>query len=389
MRGNIVGRVVVLWALWLLSSEPGFGQKLTLGVMTGTSVTDDFETASFFSPGGTLPTGESQYSTTFLSNASRRFLVGPRLELVLPWRLSIEAEAQNRPIRSTSKLVVFPPYESTGGIRVDTFGPFTSTHFDWQFNLLGKYRISERRFRPFVESGIAVLPIENTDTRGITAGSGIEMRVRRLNITPAIRYTRWVTNQTRGAVPNQVQFVAGVSEASDAVTPTAFGRKLALGVVAGLALSEGLRAALPTEHSDSIIAIGGVTVSTPLTKNLSLEVDGLYRPMHITDGTLRNAFLTWEFPFLAKYTMNRPRLSPFAELGPSFRAIAHANPEDHSHSGITGGVGVEARLSRMRVGPAIRYTRWAGDKNSFGQAPYLSTRQNQVELVVGFSFPGR
>ena len=389
MRWNIVFRVVVLWACWLLSSVPGFGQKFKLGVVTGASVTDDFETASFFSPGGILPTGEFQYSTTFLSNASRRLLVGPRLEVVLPWRLSIEAEALNRPIRDTSKFVFFPPYELPGGVRVDTFGPFTRTDFDWQFNLMGKYRISEGRLRPFVESGLSVLPVENTDKRGITAGSGIELRVSSLNITPAVRYTRWVTNRGWGAVPNQVQFVVGVSEASDSVSPTAFGRELSLGIIAGLALSEGLRPSSPTQRSDSINAIGGLMVSTPLAKNVSLEIDGLYRPMHITEGTLRNAFLTWEFPFLMKYTMNRPRVSPFAELGPSVRAIAHGSPENHSHHGITGGVGVEARLSRLKIAPAIRYTRWARDKNRFGQDTYLSTRQNQIESVIEFSFKDR
>jgi hypothetical protein len=212
---------------------------------------------------------------------------------------------------------------------------------------LGKYRISKGRVRPFVESGLSVLPVENTDTRGITAGSGIEMPVSRLNITPAVRYTNWVTNRGRGAFPNQVQFVVGVSEASDAISPTAFGRELSLGVVAGLALSEGLRPSSPTEH------------------------------------------LTWEFPFLMKYKVNRPRVSPFAELGPSLSAIAHVTPRDHSHYGITGGAGVQARLSRLKIAPAIRYTRWARDKNRFGQDTYLSTRQHQIELVIGFSFQGR
>src|SRR5262245_28419837 len=169
MCWNSLFRVVVLWACCLLSSVPAFGQQLKLGVVTGVSATDDFETASYFSAGGILPSGESQYSTTFLSNASRRFLIGPRLEAVLPWRLSIEAEALNRPIRYTSKSVVFPPYEFPQGVRVDTFGPFTNTDFDWQFNLLGKYRISDGRTRPFVEFGLSVLPLENTDKRGITA----------------------------------------------------------------------------------------------------------------------------------------------------------------------------------------------------------------------------
>jgi len=388
VRWNFVFRVVVS-ACWLLSSTPGFGQKLKLGVVTGTNLTDDFRTASYLSAGGILPSGESQHFTTFLSDESRRYLVGPRLEVVLPWRLSVEAEAVNRSIRSTSTTVISPPVEFSNGILVDTFGPFTSSQFDWQFNLLGKYRISEGRIRPFVESGIAVLPLENTDQRGITAGAGIEMRVSRLNITPAVRYTNWVTGRGMGAFSNQVQFVVGVNEESDALSPRAFGRELSLGVVAGLALSEGLRVSSSTEHSDSLAAIGGVMVSTRLIKNLSLEINGLYRPMHIVSDTSRNAVLTWEFPFLMKYTVNRSRVSPFAELGPSLRAITHASSIDNSGFGITGGGGVETRLSNLKIAPAIRYTHWAGDKNRFGQDMYLSTRQNHVELVIGFSFRNR
>jgi hypothetical protein len=50
---------------------------------------------------------------------------------------------------------------------------------------------------------------------------------------------------------------------------------------------------------------------------------------------------------------------------------------------------MKARLSRLKVSPAIRYTRWARDKNRFGQDTYLSTGQDQIELVIGFSFRDR
>ncbi|HYR89923.1 MAG TPA: hypothetical protein VE422_37965 [Terriglobia bacterium] len=388
MCRTILFRVAVC-VCWVFISRPGFGQKVTFGAVTGLNLTDDFKTTAFFLPGGTLPTGETSSSTTFITNASRRFAIGPMLELRLPWRLSVKAEALNRPIRSTSRTTISPPLELPGGVVISSFPSFMGTHFDWQFSALGKYRILDRGLKPFAESGVSFLPTENTDQRGINAGVGIEMRASKLNIAPAVRYTRWITNLGWGRAPNQIQFLVSVSERSDTDVPKAFGRDLSLGIVTGFALSTGLRPATPNEHSDSINAIGGITVNAALTKKISLEVNGLYRPMHITEGSIRNAFLTWEFPILLKYTINRATVSPFAAFGPTFRVIAHANPEDHSHNGFTAEVGVEHSLSRLKVAPSIRYTRWARDKDRFGRATYLSTRQDQMELVIGFSFDGR
>jgi len=294
----------------------------------------------------------------------------------------------NRPIRSTSKTVVFPPLELPGGVLLSTLGPFTRTHFDWQFSVLGKYRLSENKLKPFVESGVSFLPIENEDKKGISLGAGMELRAARLNFAPGLRYTRWTSNLGAHEAPNQVQFLVSVSEPSDTIRPKAFGRNLSLGVVAGITLNKGLRPATSNQQADTINAIGGLTVNSPLVKNVSLEVNGLYRPMHITEGSLRNAFLTWEFPALLKYTVNRPRISPFAEFGPAYRVIAHANPDEHSHSGITTGVGMKTRLSKLAVEPAVRYARWAQDKDRLGRNTDLSTRQDQIELVIGFSFRG-
>jgi hypothetical protein len=89
---------------------------------------------------------------------------------------------------------------------------------------------------------------------------------------------------------------------------------------------------------------------------------------------------------LAKFRTASTKAAPIIEIGPSFRAIGHANSENHSHGGVTGGIGVSLRLGEMQLTPAIRYTHWARDKGRFGQEPANATRPNQVEVVVGFSF---
>jgi hypothetical protein len=273
--------------------------------------------------------------------------------------------------------------------------------FRWQFTLLGKYTSGRRNAKPFVEFGPSFLPLENRDQTGITTGAGAEIRLRRVNLAPTLRYTRWITNDSLGGVRDQFQFLVRVHETSTSEKPTALGRPLSLGFVAGFGVTKLLRSRtepvfMSATDSDGHAPIAGIMVEIPLHKHLSLEVDGLYRPTHTISGLIlpdgniqygsRSAFLTWEVPTLAKYKIPVSRVNPVIELGPSFRAIAHANSEDYSHIGVSGGIGVSSHFARLNVAPVIRYTRWAADKKRFGREPLPGTRLNQLELIVGFSF---
>jgi hypothetical protein len=101
--------------------------------------------------------------------------------------------------------------------------------------------------------------------------------------------------------------------------------------------------------------------------------------------------LTWQFPILAKYSWTRPTWTPFAEAGPSFRLAGNLNGYNPSHYGITAGGGVTTRTHGLRLGPALRYTRWTRDSPLYGfppgvRADYLQTNANAIELVVAVSF---
>jgi hypothetical protein len=129
--------------------------------------------------------------------------------------------------------------------------------------------------------------------------------------------------------------------------------------------------------------VAGITVETRIAEHLSVEVDGLYRRLRYQDDP--SVVVTWQLPVLAKYTLSSRRAKPFAEGGPSVRTAGNLNSSNPSHYGITAGAGVEVRLTRFRIVPTIRYTHWAADGPARTSPPTL-TRQNQLELLIGFSF---
>ncbi len=127
-------------------------------------------------------------------------------------------------------------------------------------------------------------------------------------------------------------------------------------------------------------------------RGFSVELNALYRPLNLTmagvnpDGSLHSispaTVVTWEFPVLAKYRFHLRRVSPFLEAGPSFRTSGNLNGAQPSVYGGTGGVGVDARIWRFRIGPVVRYTHWAAESDRADPR----SRRNQVELLLGVSF---
>jgi len=275
--------------------------------------------------------------------------------------------------------------------------------------VLGKHKLSERHLQPFLESGLSFLPEENRDRTSITTGAGVELHFGRVRFTPRLRYTRRLNQFGLGAVRDQFQFAVGVHEASTSRMPTLLGRHFSLRFVVGSGITKLLKDrsypwSLTVTSSDSLTPIAGIRIGFPVTENLAVEADGLFRGTHQLDGTLRpdgsfmrkppvamadgsrSAFLTWEFPVLAKYHFAVRKISPLVELGPAFRITAHTYSPNYSHYGVAGGLGVSTHLWKLKVSPTLRYTRWAQDKKIRGVDPSTSTAPNQVEVVVGFSF---
>lgn len=149
-----------------------------------------------------------------------------------------------------------------------------------------------------------------------------------------------------------------------------------------------------TSSSDAGDYLVGGIVEVRLPKHLSIEADGIYRPLNFRNFTSSvrpgsapsNTVVTWEFPVLLKGRFVRipvlPSAEAFAEVGPSFRLASNRNDTRPSNHGATGGLGIETVLGPLSVSPALRYTRWGADPAA--SIPYVPrTTPNQVETLIG------
>jgi opacity protein-like surface antigen len=168
---------------------------------------------------------------------------------------------------------------------------------------------------------------------------------------------------------------------------TCAGQILSIGVKAGLPFTDAFNSFTSGSYrsfSDSKNYIVGPMVELHLPLGLSAEANALYRPLNFATNSSSSNYSSWEFPILAKYRFPFPLIKPYVEAGPSFRTVGGFLGSNLSNSGFTAGVGIELRLSRLRIGPEIRYTHWGADASA-AQAVFNSN-QNQGEFLVGFSF---
>lgn len=389
--------------------DRALAQKLSFGVVTGAQLTDDFRTQDFNYGTGDIGDGVTRTVTRSVANASKLLIVGPRLDISFGDSFSVGLEALHRSIRTRSRNHVSPPFVLPDGTSRDFYSDNTGTEFTWEFPVLAKYRLNGLSLKPFVEAGPSFRPAENRELYGLTAGAGVTLRVGEFNFSPTLRYSNWLrTQRYPGAAPNQLQFLVGIQQASGSSGVNAFGKRISMGGVVGWALTRDIRTkstasaqTLSVQFSDSTSPLVGMTLEAELGKNFSIEMDGLYRPLHFREvsaipaelrcyyagcegqGNVSNTIVTWQFPVLAKYRLPDTRLNPFVQLGPSFRASGNLNGSNPSRYGITVGLGVETTLGRVKIAPSVRYTHWADDK----ARPFSPiTLPNQVETMIGVSF---
>lgn len=180
-----------------------------------------------------------------------------------------------------------------------------------------------------------------------------------------------------------------------------FAQRLSVGVVAGASPTEAFKDTTypgpsPQVHGDRHYSeskdyLIGAALELHFNPRWSLEVDGLFRQLHLTsavvaaDGALSRIspgpVVTWQFPFLAKYRISSGRLRPFIEGGPSLRTAGNLNGFNPSHYGGTVGAGIAWRWRSVNIAPTVRFTRWGED--SVNCRP--RSAQNQLELLASFS----
>lgn len=383
--------ITALAAGVLFFAHAAFGQRVSIGVVGGLGLTEDYR------GGGTTTyvwTTQPYVSTVTSTTTTGRhdFLIGPKIELRLPGPFAFEVDALHRN-RQWSTTSIFSPAMDFGYGLIGK-DVFSVTGSSWEVPLLLKYRLPLFRSREsrwvFLEAGPSLRPFlysGGAARAGFTAGAGFSMRMKRLNIEPTIRYTRWGADRLtyRPASPNldQLEFVVGLGGAASRARLSVFGQSLSVGLVGGF----GLTGDFPEKggYASARSKLVGVMVESGLSKNWSVELDGLYRPLTLSESQ-RATVLTWEFPVLAKYKLSRGGCRPLVEFGPSFRASGNLSGTDPSHAGVTAGAGVETKYHRVAIAPVFRFTRWMADPVGDQFSPHTYTLHNQAEVLVGFSF---
>lgn len=394
VRTSIFLAVATLLAGIAGAPSCAFAQLLRFGVVGGTNLTRDFHTAddTYIIPAADQPA--YQMNVLFYSK-SHSLIAGPMMEVSLPRSFSVEVNALQRDLRSTQVVTsLFPD-----GSRQANTDQFVSAK-TWEYPVLLKYTLPISRLRPFVEAGPSFRTWQEPQAvepshYGVTAGLGVSMNWGKYQFSPVVRYTRWEFDgrfPLRSTNSDQVELLGTFSYGTEPGSRRLAGRKIWLGLVAGTTATSGFHMGeFPVQHDELRPFVGGLSLEMELGKRLSLEVDGLYVPLHVVQHYLTfddYAFtvLTWQFPVLAKYRLSASRFAPFVEGGPSLREAGNTNGYNPSKYGATVGAGLETRAGPARLAPQVRYTRWAKDRFPYTGHDYSRTASNQVEILLGLSF---
>lgn len=204
--------------LTVFSSICAFSQPFSFGVRGGVPLTDFVSAAS-----------AGRFSFTSSTN---RYIIGPTVELRLPFGLGVEFNALYRRLHYDGQ-----------SLSIDTFSTSRTTGNLWEFPLLLKYRFPTRIVRPYLDAGVAwdslsgleqtvtttFVPtrtsstttsnppeLQHNTTIGFVAGIGLDIHIL-LHISPEIRYTRWNSRNISDAVgllqskQDQAEFLVGIT----------------------------------------------------------------------------------------------------------------------------------------------------------------------------------
>jgi hypothetical protein len=216
--------------LWLFVFNcVAFAQPVAFGVKGGVPLTDLLEAST---TNWTEWNSYGWYTSQSYSTNTKRYALGPMVEVRLPLRLSLEFDALYKHFDYDHDTFIVS--ESNGNvIYSDQYQKVAVSR--WGFPLLLKYRPWKRQPSPFIAAGPSINYISRTDqaiestteiiipssapgrippqesysqtitsssakpvdlvrtcTGGIAAALGAEFRILRIRVSPEIRYTRWL-----------------------------------------------------------------------------------------------------------------------------------------------------------------------------------------------------
>jgi len=174
----------------------------SFGIKAGVPLTDAYSDV----------TARGVDTITHTFSASKKYVIGPTIELSLPLGLSVEADALYRPLNLTTDGLVAPQTLLHSSTDINS----------WEFPILGKYHFLHTPIvKPYVEAGPIFRHVGSQGARlsnaGFALGGGIDVKVLLVRVTPEIRYSRWggdAPAQIFGAPPsqlNQAEFLIGIA----------------------------------------------------------------------------------------------------------------------------------------------------------------------------------
>jgi hypothetical protein len=197
-----------LITILLIAGPTLSAQHISVGIVAGVPFTGGL--SDFTTPSSVLNQVTHTYSN------SHQYIVGPMLEVRLPFSLAIEADALYRPVNAATNVIV-----TTGTSQV-TLQSSTNAA-TWEFPVLGKYRFALPIVKPYVEAGPSFRKTGSGlswfSDKGFTLGGGIEVQVLKLRIAPELRYTHWGSDSPppisasffAPSNQNQAEFLVGFS----------------------------------------------------------------------------------------------------------------------------------------------------------------------------------
>jgi hypothetical protein len=149
---------------------------------------------------------------THIFSDSKNYVIGPMIELNLPFGFSVEADALYRPLNLTTETTVIPR-------------PLTRISEDIhsaEFPILGKYRFLHTPVvKPYVEAGpifrYVAARASYLSNAGFAIGGGVELKLLVVKLSPEIRFSRWGSDSATSIINappsnlNQAEFLVGLS----------------------------------------------------------------------------------------------------------------------------------------------------------------------------------
>lgn len=192
-------KIMKLPLILLFPAAMAFAQPFSAGIKGGLPLTDFLNTVNGVT-----------------STTTNRYVVGPMVELRLPFGLGVEFD------------VLYRHFDYTN-IVGSGINALTSTGHSgaWEFPLVAKYKFKGHIARPYVEGGVAWDTLSGvTNAVGITnqkstvmgavLGGGLDIHVLVLHIAPEIRYTRWTSqhfnvSNVLSSNQSQAEFLVGIT----------------------------------------------------------------------------------------------------------------------------------------------------------------------------------